>query len=54
VELIGKYLEPESVASMTVAAIRANRLYVITHDESLGPLRRRFQRLEQAILDRPR
>jgi NAD(P)-dependent dehydrogenase (short-subunit alcohol dehydrogenase family) len=54
VELIGKYLEPECVASMTVAAIRANRLYVITHDESLEPLRRRFQRLEQAILDRPR
>jgi NAD(P)-dependent dehydrogenase (short-subunit alcohol dehydrogenase family) len=54
VELIGKYLEPERVAAMTLAAIRANRLYVITHDESLEPLRRRFQRLEQAILDRPR
>ena len=54
VELIGKYLEPESVAAMTVAAIRANRLYVLTHDESLEPLRRRFQRLQQAILDRPR
>lgn len=54
VELIGKYLEPERVAAMTVAAIRANRLYVLTHDESLEPLRRRFQRLEQAILDRPR
>jgi NAD(P)-dependent dehydrogenase (short-subunit alcohol dehydrogenase family) len=53
VELIGKYLEPDTVAAMTVAAIRANRLYVITHDESLEPLRRRFQRLEQAILDRP-
>ncbi|MGH7333236.1 MAG: SDR family NAD(P)-dependent oxidoreductase [Candidatus Rokuibacteriota bacterium] len=54
VELIGKYLEPDTVAAMTVAAIRANRLYVITHDESLEPLRRRFQRLEGAILDRPR
>ncbi len=54
VELIGKYLEPESVAAMTLAAIRANRLYVLTHDESLEPLRRRFQRLQQAILDRPR
>jgi NADP-dependent 3-hydroxy acid dehydrogenase YdfG len=29
-------------------------LYVITHDESLEPLRRRFQRLEQAIRDRDR
>jgi len=54
VELIGKYLDPEAVAAMTVSAIRANRLYIITHDESLEPLRRRFQRLEQAILDRPR
>jgi NAD(P)-dependent dehydrogenase (short-subunit alcohol dehydrogenase family) len=52
VELIGKYLEPDTVASMVLAAVRANRLYVITHDESLEPLRRRFQRLEQAILDR--
>jgi NAD(P)-dependent dehydrogenase (short-subunit alcohol dehydrogenase family) len=54
VELIGKYLEPETVAAMALAAIRANRLYVITHDESLEPLRRRFQRLEEAIVDRPR
>ena len=54
VELIGKYLDPDTVASMVLAAVRANRLYVITHDESLDPLRRRFQRLEQAILDRPR
>ena len=54
VELIGKYLDPDTVASMVLAAVRANRLYVITHDESLEPLRRRFQRLEQAILDRPR
>jgi NAD(P)-dependent dehydrogenase (short-subunit alcohol dehydrogenase family) len=53
-ELIGKYLDPDTVASMVLAAVRANRLYVITHDESLEPLRRRFQRLEQAILDRPR
>ena len=34
---------------MVVASIRANRLYVITHPESLEPLRRRFQRMEQAI-----
>ena len=52
VELIGKYLDPDTVAAMVLAAVRANRLYVITHDESLEPLRRRFQRLEQAIHDR--
>ena len=53
-ELIGKYLDPDAVAAMVLAAVRANRLYVITHDESLDPLRRRFQRLEQAIVDRSR
>jgi NAD(P)-dependent dehydrogenase (short-subunit alcohol dehydrogenase family) len=53
-ELIGKYLEPDAVASMVVAAVRADRLWVLTHDESLEPMRRRFRRLEQAILDRPR
>jgi NAD(P)-dependent dehydrogenase (short-subunit alcohol dehydrogenase family) len=53
VELIGKSLDPDTVAAMVLAAIRANRLYVITHDESLEPLRRRFQRLEQAVRDRP-
>ncbi len=51
-ELIGRTLSPETVAAMAIEAIRDNRLYVITHEESLEPLRRRFQRLEQAILAR--
>jgi hypothetical protein len=42
-------LAPEQVANMVVGSIRANRLYVITHAEGLEPLRRRFQRMEQAI-----
>ena len=54
VELMGRTLAPETVAAMTVAAIREDRLYVITHDEGLEPLRRRFERLEQSILDRKR
>jgi NAD(P)-dependent dehydrogenase (short-subunit alcohol dehydrogenase family) len=54
VELMGRTLAPDTVAAMTVAAIREDRLYVITHDEGLEPLRRRFQRLEQSILDRKR
>jgi len=54
VELMGRSLSPESVADMVVAAIRANELYVITHDESLEPLRRRFERMERSILDRRR
>jgi hypothetical protein len=49
VELMGRYLVPEAVAEMVLAAIRANELYVITHDEGLEPLRRRFARMEQAI-----
>lgn len=54
VELIGRTLAPDAVAEMVIAAIRKNALYVITHDEGLAPLRRRFERLEQAILDRHR
>jgi NAD(P)-dependent dehydrogenase (short-subunit alcohol dehydrogenase family) len=54
VELIGRYLAPEAVADMVLAAIHANELYVITHDEGLEPLRRRFERMERSILDRRR
>ena len=52
VTLMGRTLPPETVAEMVVNAIRDDRLYVITHDEGLGPLRRRFQRLEQDLLAR--
>ena len=52
VELIGRTLDPETVAAMAIAAIKDNRLYVITHEESLEPLRRRFQRLEESVLAR--
>jgi NAD(P)-dependent dehydrogenase (short-subunit alcohol dehydrogenase family) len=54
VELIGRYLAPETVADMVLAAIEADELYVITHDEGLEPLRRRFARMERSILDRRR
>jgi len=52
VMLMGRTLVPETVAEMALAAIRDDRLYVITHDEGLEPLRRRFSRMEQAILER--
>jgi NAD(P)-dependent dehydrogenase (short-subunit alcohol dehydrogenase family) len=52
VTLMGRTLAPETVADMTLAAMRDNRLYVITHEEGLEPLRRRFQRMEQALLER--
>src|SRR5437016_11647893 len=44
VELDGTTLPPEVVAEMVLSAILDNRLYVITHPESLEPIRRRFQR----------
>ena len=49
VELIGRYLPPEHVAERVLRAIYANRLYVITHQEGLTPLKRRFERMAQAI-----
>jgi NAD(P)-dependent dehydrogenase (short-subunit alcohol dehydrogenase family) len=52
VELIGRTLTPAETAAMAIAAIRANELYVVTHEEGLEPLRRRFQRIEQSVLAR--
>jgi len=49
VALMGRTLAPAVVAEMVLSAIRANRLYVITHEEGLEALRRRHERLEQAL-----
>jgi NAD(P)-dependent dehydrogenase (short-subunit alcohol dehydrogenase family) len=49
VTLIGRTLTPEHVAERVLRAIRANQLYIITHEEGLEPLRRRFQRMERGI-----
>jgi NAD(P)-dependent dehydrogenase (short-subunit alcohol dehydrogenase family) len=49
VELIGRFLEPGHVADRVLRAIHANRLYVITHEEGLTPLRRRFERMAEGI-----
>ena len=54
VELIGRSLSAEHVADLVLAAIHANELYVITHDESLESLRRRFARIERSVVDRRR
>ena len=48
--LMGQTLTPDEVADQVIAAIRRSQLYIITHAEGLEPLRRRFQRMEQAIL----
>jgi NAD(P)-dependent dehydrogenase (short-subunit alcohol dehydrogenase family) len=52
IELIGRSLPPETVANMVLAAIRRGELYVITHDEGLEPLRRRFERMQQSVVER--
>jgi NAD(P)-dependent dehydrogenase (short-subunit alcohol dehydrogenase family) len=49
VELIGRYLDPDQVAGMVLRAVRGNQLYVITHEEGLDPLRRRFERMRKAV-----
>ena len=51
VALDGDTLAPGVVAEMVLSAILENRLYVITHHEALEPIRRRFQRIERALLE---
>jgi NAD(P)-dependent dehydrogenase (short-subunit alcohol dehydrogenase family) len=51
VTLDGNTLKPDAVAEMVRSAILENRLYVITHHEALEPIRRRFQRIERALLE---
>jgi hypothetical protein len=48
---MGRTLSPDAVATMVLNAIRANQLYVITHEESLDPIRKRFQRIERAVTE---
>jgi NAD(P)-dependent dehydrogenase (short-subunit alcohol dehydrogenase family) len=52
VELIGRSLAADTVAGMVLDAIRAGELYVITHEEGLEPLRRRFERMQRSMLRR--
>ena len=49
VQLIGRYLTPEDVAGRVLRAVKANRLYVIPHEEAREPLRRRFERMDRAF-----
>ena len=57
-DLAGRVLPVDEVAALTVAAITANHLYVLPHDESRESIRRRFERIdrtfdEQAAASRP-
>jgi NAD(P)-dependent dehydrogenase (short-subunit alcohol dehydrogenase family) len=49
VELIGRTLAPAEVAERVLRAVLGDHLYVITHEEGLTPLRRRFERMARAI-----
>lgn len=49
VDFLGRIIPPMQVADRVIAAIKKNELYVITHKESLEPLRRRFRRIEDAV-----
>ncbi len=50
--LVGRTLDPTEVAEQVVQAIRTNELYIITHEESLEHIQRRFKRIERSILHR--
>ena len=42
-------LPVDDVAARTVEAVLANRLYVLPHDESRPPIRRRFERIDRTF-----
>lgn len=47
--LAGRVLDVEDVAAQVVEAIIANRLYILPHEESRTPIRRRFERIDQTF-----
>ena len=47
--LAGRVLDVDDVATQVVAAIIANRLYILPHEESRTPIRRRFERIDQTF-----
>ena len=47
--LAGRVLDVDDVAAQVVAAIVANRLYILPHEESRTPIRRRFERIDQTF-----
>ena len=47
--LAGRVLDVEDVAMQVVDAIVANRLYILPHEESRTPIRRRFERIDRTF-----
>ncbi|MEX2627240.1 MAG: SDR family NAD(P)-dependent oxidoreductase [Ilumatobacteraceae bacterium] len=48
-DLAGRVLDVDDVARMTVDAVVGRRLYVLPHDESRDPIRRRFERIDRTF-----
>lgn len=46
-DLAGRVLPVEDVAADVVRAVKDGRLYILTHEESLASIRRRFDRIER-------
>jgi NAD(P)-dependent dehydrogenase (short-subunit alcohol dehydrogenase family) len=49
----GRVLDVDVVAELTVEAIVAGRLYVLPHEESREPIRRRFERIDRTFDEQP-
>ena len=50
--LAGRVLDVDDVAAQVVDAVVANRLYILPHEESRTPIRRRFERIDQTFDER--
>ena len=48
-QLAGRVLDVDDVAALTVAAVIADRLYVLPHEESRTAIRRRFERIDRTF-----
>jgi NAD(P)-dependent dehydrogenase (short-subunit alcohol dehydrogenase family) len=50
-DLAGRVLDVDDVARLTVDAVLRNRLYVLPHEESREPIRRRFARIDRTFAE---
>ena len=48
-DLTGRVLDVDDVAAMVVRAIDQKQLYILPHEESRGPIRRRFERIDRTF-----
>lgn len=53
-DLAGRVLDVDDVAAQVIDAVVANRLYILPHEESRRPIRRRFERIDQTFDEQQR